>query len=83
MGDTHYRAVSHVGVFKDCRFHDHRVDVLAAANNHVFCAIDDIDESVFIDARDVARVMPALGERLRRRVGFVPVTLHDVGTLDP
>ena len=62
VGQADHRAVRDVGVLEDRRFDDHRVDVLAAADDHVLRAVDDVDEALVVDARDVAGVQPALGE---------------------
>ena len=61
----------------------HAVNVLAAADHHVLGPVDDVDEALVVDTGDVAGVQPAAGERLGGRRGLVPVTLHDVGALDP
>src|SRR5581483_408794 len=54
-----------------------RVDVVAADKEHVFLALDDVKVPVLVHPRDVARVHPAVTQRLRRLFGLVPVTLHD------
>ena len=81
--DADDRAVRDVGVLEDRRLDLDRVDVLAAADDHVLRAVDDVDEAVLVDARDVAGVQPALGEGLGRLLGPVPVPAHDVGPLYP
>jgi hypothetical protein len=45
-----------------------RVDVLAAADEHVLLAVDDEEEAVGIDAGDVAGVKPAARINGRLRV---------------
>src|SRR3954453_20566757 len=59
-----------------------RVDVLAAAVDHVLLAIDDVEQPVLVDPAEVAGVQPAADEGLLRGVGVVPVALHDVGPAD-
>ena len=49
------------------------VHVLAAAVDHVLLAVDDLDEAVVVDPRQVAGVQPAVDERLRGLLGLVPV----------
>ncbi len=66
-------------MFEDGPLDDDRVDVLAPANNHVFRAIDDEDETVVVNASYVAAVQPALGYRRRRCLRFIPVARDDVG----
>src|SRR5947209_856465 len=40
-----------------------RVHVLAAAIDHVLLAVDDVEQPIGVDAREIARVQPALDER--------------------
>ena len=54
------------------------VDVLAAAVDHVLRAVDDVEEAVVVDPREVAGVQPAVDERLGGRLGLVPVAADDV-----
>ncbi len=55
-----------------------RVHVLTAAVDHVLLAVDDVQQAIGVDPRDVAGVQPAVHERLGGRLGLVPVALHDV-----
>jgi hypothetical protein len=41
-----------------------RVDVVAAADDHVLLAVDDEEVAVLVDAGHVARVEPAVLDRL-------------------
>ena len=60
-----------------------RVDVVAAADDHVLLAVDDEVVAVGIDAADVAGVEPTVRvDRLGRRVGALPVALHDIVAAD-
>ena len=52
------------------------VDVLAAGDDHVLLAVDDVDEALFVHPAQIAGVEPAAGERLRGRLGLVPVAGH-------
>src|SRR5204862_7246451 len=57
-----------------------REDVEPAGDDHVLLAVDDREEAGAVAPRDVARVQPAAAERLGRRLGVVPVALHDEWT---
>ena len=83
VGDADRRRVGHGRVLEQGGFDLDAVDVLAAADDHVLGPVDDVDEALVVDAGDVARVQPAVGDRRRRRLRLVPVALDDVGTLDP
>src|SRR5262249_39636284 len=60
-----------------------RIDVLAAGDVHVLPAVDDVEETVRVDARGVTRVQPAVSEGGLVGVGPVPVTGRDVWSLGP
>jgi hypothetical protein len=59
-----------------------RVDVVAAADDHVLLAVDDEEVAVRVHLRDVARVEPATPHRLGRGVVALEVALHDVVAAD-
>ena len=60
-----------------------RIHVVAAADDQLLLAIDDEEVAVLVDSRHVAGVEPAVGvDRLRGRVGPVPVALHHVVAAD-
>ncbi len=64
------------------RFDVGRVDVLAARQDHVLLAIDDVEEAFVVEAPDVAGAQPAAAmrvdpRRLLRRVGPLVIALHD------
>ena len=61
IGDADHGAVGHGGVLEQRRLDLHRVDVLAAPDDHVLGPIDDVDEVVRIEPGDVAGVEPARG----------------------
>ena len=50
-----------------------RVDVLAARDDHVVDATDDPEVAVVVEPARVARVVPAVADRLRVGVRTVPV----------
>ena len=43
-----------------------RIDVLAAGNDHVLEAVDDIDEAGFVDLADIAGVQKAVRDSVSR-----------------
>ena len=53
-----------------------RIDVLAAADDRVVLAIDDVHVTLVVLIYEVAAVEPATAERLRRRVGAVEIAEH-------
>src|SRR5262245_4531180 len=60
-----------------------RVDVCTTGDDHVLLAIRDVQVAIFVKMTHVAGMEPAVAERLRGRVGVVPVTLHhEVATYD-
>ena len=59
------------------------VDVLAAADQHVLLAIDDVEEALLVDLREIAGLEPVVLEGFLRRLGLVPVTTHDIGPTHP
>ena len=69
------RDLHHVGVIVEHGFDLGAVHVLAAADDDVLDAVDDVHEAVGVDVPDVARVEPAVVERRPRRRLVVPVAL--------
>ena len=51
------------GVFVDDVLHLGAVHVLACAKNHVFGAVFDVEEALFVHAADVPRQQPAINDR--------------------
>ncbi len=60
-----------------------RIDVLAAGDDHVLRAIDDVVQSLRIAARHVAAAIPTVAQHVGRRVGLLPVPGGDRGRADP
>ena len=79
VGDAHRCRLADAGCGDERVLDLDRVDVLPAAVDHVLLAVDDVEQSVVVDARQIASVQPAFDERLGRGLGLVPVALHDVG----
>src|SRR5438067_1535733 len=70
--------IAHVGVGVQEFLDLARIDVLAAADNHVLDAPDDVDVALVVHGRQVTGVHPARGvDGLTGRFGIVPVTEHD------
>jgi hypothetical protein len=70
-------ALLDVGVLVEDLLDLARVDVVAAADDHVLLAVDDVQVPVVVGARDVAGVEPAAPLDVGRRVVAAPVAGHD------
>src|SRR5262245_25054920 len=70
------RHLKNSGVCSDYFLELSRVDVGTTGDYHVLLAIRDVQVAVFVKMTHVSGMEPAVAERLRRRVGVVPVTLH-------
>src|SRR5947209_12301644 len=55
-----------------------RVDVLAAANNHVGLAVNNVEKAARITVAYVARVKPAVAKSVSGRVRVLVIALQDV-----
>src|SRR5260370_1530643 len=55
-----------------------RIDVLAATNDHVALAIDDVEESILVAITDVAGVKPTIPECCLGRLRTLEVTFENV-----
>src|SRR5690349_3542103 len=55
-----------------------RRNILAAADDDVFLAIDDVDVILLVPDRHVTGMKPAVGENRFRSLGLVVVAVHDV-----
>ncbi len=63
---------------RDHVLHLDRVDVLAAADDHVLQPVGDVDEARLVHEAGVARPHPAVSQRLCGLFGTVPVADHHV-----
>ena len=59
------RAVGHRGMRVEHVLDLGRIDVLAAADHHVLGAVDDVDEALLVEPREVAGADPAVDEGRR------------------
>src|SRR2546425_5817985 len=59
-----------------------RGDTEALELDHLLLAVTDVEIAALVDAPDVTAVVPALAKRRRRRLGGLPVALHDLRTPD-
>ena len=82
VGDADHRRFADLRVLVEHLLDLARVDVVAAADDQVLLAVDDVEVAVLVDAGHVAAVEPAAAHRLRGRVGALPVALHDVVAAD-
>src|SRR3546814_6829856 len=71
--DTDDRAVGDRGMLVEDILDLRRIDILAAAQHHVLRAVNDEEETLRVDPREVAGADPAVDEGLRRRLGLVPI----------
>src|SRR5262249_47017209 len=70
-------------VLEDRFLDDARVDVVAAAQEHVLGAVDDIDVAVRIHVADVAGAQEPLGgHHFGCRLRILPIALHHVRAFD-
>jgi len=80
---AHQRAFGHAGQLVDVALDLGRVDVVAATDDQVLAAADDVDITALVDPADVAGLEPAVGsEFFFRLFRHAPVALEDVGALD-
>src|SRR5207249_1633971 len=70
------------GRLSDGRMHEEdlldfsRVHVVARAEDHVLLAIDDVEISVLVHSREIAREQPSVAEHRRGLLRLVPVAIH-------
>ena len=77
------RALEHAGVHRDDAFDFVRIDVEARHEDHVLLSVDDAHEAALVHRADVAGFEVAVGRHgLRGLVGTLPVSCHDLRSLD-
>src|ERR1700730_16463563 len=59
-----------------------RVHVVSATDYQIFLAVDDVVETIAIDATDVTGAQPPILDSRLGRVGQVPIALHDIVAAD-
>src|SRR6266404_7117691 len=72
----------HCRVSEQHVFNFRGIDVEAAHQDQVFLALDDVEVTILVHARHVARVKPTVANSLSRLLGFVPVALHHLRATD-
>src|SRR5690606_38113897 len=79
---TDHRAFGDIGVGQYRLLDFARINVFTAGNDHVFLAVDQVQEVLIVEAAHVAGVAPAVAEGRQRGRVVVPVAAHDGGRLD-
>ena len=73
-----HRGLNHLFVLVKHLFYFTRINVEAAAQDHVLHAVDYEIASVFIPIADISGMEPAILQRLFVRLRAVEIALHDV-----
>ena len=77
VGNADHLHLADLGMRVEKLLHFARIDVFAAADDHVARAAGDVDASVFAHHAQVAGVQPAVGlDHLRGAFGIAVVALH-------
>ena len=69
-------------MIEDSEFNFRAIDILAASEDHVFRAIHQVQESLFIKVANVPGVQPAINNRLGGGLWAVQIALNDGRTFD-
>src|SRR5258705_8305120 len=77
-GNADHGALRHRRMLRDDVLHFHGIDVLAAGNDHVLHAIDQIDITFVVHVAAVAGVHPAVDDGVGGFFRLFPVAHHDV-----
>src|SRR5215469_14401755 len=75
------RSLGNVGVAQQDLLDLARIDVAAAADDHVLGAVTQGQKPVFVEAAEIAGVQPAAAQRLGAGLGLLPIALHDAVAL--
>src|SRR5262249_14331216 len=81
MIERQYQRLMHSGMAFEQRLDLYREDVLTAAHEHVVVAPQQIIETFFITPTDVAGVVPAITDALRRFCRQVVIAEQHAGVL--
>src|SRR6476646_335882 len=83
VADSDHRHLLDGRVLVDRLLENARIDVVAAAQQHVLGAVDDENEAVLIHVANIASAQETIERRhIGRRLRVVPVTFHDIWALD-
>src|SRR5256885_8131051 len=80
VGDADYGARRDRGMSRYDVLHLSRVDVLAAADDHVFHAVNDVHVTIIVHISGVTSVHPPIAQRHGRIVWPFPVPEHHIGS---
>src|SRR5919107_5576749 len=73
-------ALDDLGMLVEHLFDIPRIDLEAARVDDLLLAVDDVEVAVVVHASDVARVQPAVAQRVRCLLGHLPVAPHHLWT---
>ena len=76
VGNRNHRGLQHRGMREDGLFEFERGDILAAADDDVFLAVDHQQVAVFVERGHVSGVEPAAAQSFGGGLRLPPVTLH-------
>src|SRR5206468_2713062 len=82
MWDADDGGLDNVGMFVQRALHLDGVDVVATADQHVFRAVDDVQETVLVEAAEVTAVHPAVLPRPRGGLRVVEVAALAGGDME-
>ena len=77
--NAHYRRFQYRRMLVEGVFDLHRIDILAATDNHVFGPVYDVNIKIFVNRGEVARVQPTVPQAISTFLTQLPVTLHNIG----
>ncbi len=83
VGDADDGAFVDVGMPVERRLDLGRIDVLAARDQHVLGAVEQVHVAVGVDPRDIAGPQPTVGQHLAAEFGQVEVALGDIRPARP
>ena len=78
IGLSHHAAIQDCGMLEQDRFNFRRSYGEAFVLNHFFTAVEDVVETIFIGANDIAGVIPAIAQGSLSRSWLFPVAKHEL-----
>ena len=75
---TYYGGFENLGMGGQCVLDLFGINVLAAADDHVFDAVDESEVAVLVEAAHVAGAQPTFDDCARGLLGSVEIAAHDV-----